>query len=85
MLHYNRFTGTLPSTMTMTLNTVFDVSWNALTGTIPDNLATSVIPNVRHLHLDHNRFTGTIPQSFVDLGKGRLRYVQTLDWSCIRR
>ena len=29
-----------------------------------------------HLHLDHNSFTGSIPKTFTQLGKGRLRYAK---------
>lgn len=70
-------TGTIPEDLSFGLNVVFDISHNQFSGTIPENLATEIIPNVRHLHLDHNSFTGSIPGTFRELGKGRLRYVNT--------
>ena len=50
-------------------------------GKIPEVLALEdgILPNIRHLHLDHNQFTGSIPGSFVQLGKGRLRQLYLND------
>ena len=44
-----------------------------------ENFATEIAPSIRHLHLDHNLFTGSIPSSFRELGKGRLRQLYLND------
>jgi len=42
-----------------------------LTGTLPESLGEQLV-ELRHLHLDHNRFTGTLPLSYNNVGNGRL-------------
>lgn len=54
-----------------------DLSFNKLTGTLPADIG-SDFNRLRHLYLDHNLFTGTIPESYAQAGGGRL-YVLTLD------
>jgi hypothetical protein len=49
----------------------FDVGYNQLTGQLPNDLGEE-FARLRHLHLDHNRFTGTLPTSYIVVGNGRL-------------
>jgi hypothetical protein len=50
----------------------FDLGSNKLVGTVPEDLGAQSA-RVRHLYLDHNRFTGTIPSSIINAGDGFLR------------
>ena len=49
----------------------FDVGYNQLTGQLPDDLGDD-FARLRHLHLDHNQFSGTLPMSYIRVGGGRL-------------
>ena len=49
----------------------FDVGRNNLTGTLPIDLGEKFV-ELRHLHLDHNQFRGTLPDSYNTVGNGRL-------------
>jgi hypothetical protein len=39
---------------------------------VPEDLGEELV-RARHLYLDHNRFTGTIPSSIINAGDGHLR------------
>ena len=43
-----------------------DLGRNQLTGTLPSDLQEFV--ELRQLHLDHNGFNGTVPESFTAIG-----------------
>jgi hypothetical protein len=49
----------------------FDVGRNELSGTLPEDLGDTFV-DLRSLHLDHNHFRGTLPESYNDVGNGRL-------------
>jgi len=55
----------------------FDVSFNNLNGTLPADIGEN-FKALKQLYLDHNQFTGTIPESYSSVGSGRL-YVLTLN------
>lgn len=57
--------------MRLRLCKYFDVGRNQLTGTLPNDLGEKFV-NLRHLHLDHNSFKGTLPSSYNTVGNGRL-------------
>lgn len=70
-VYSNNLTGTLPQSLRLRRCVYFDVGRNQLTGTLPNDLGEKFIW-LRHLHLDHNAFTGTLPSSYNTVGNGRL-------------
>jgi hypothetical protein len=58
----NNFSGQMPDRL-LKPNTLFyvDLSFNALTGTLPVN---AVSLNLRHLYLSHNQLSGDIPSAY---------------------
>jgi hypothetical protein len=48
-----------------------DVGRNRLEGKLPKDIGESCV-ELRHLHLDHNSFRGTLPFSYNMAGNGRL-------------
>ena len=44
---------------------LLDLSYNSLSGTIPDSLG--YLFNIKEMYLFHNQLHGTIPESFVNL------------------
>ena len=70
-LYSNQLTGTLPKDLRFRRVTYFDVGRNQLTGKIPEELGENMV-TLRHLHLDHNDFRGTLPKEYNDVGNGRL-------------
>lgn len=42
-----------------------------MTGSLPNDIGETMF-HLRHLHLDHNKFRGTIPLSYNSVGNGRL-------------
>ena len=67
----NLLHGSLPSTIFTNLSTLrgLDLSFNALSGTIPDIFAS--IPRLQELNLAGNRLEGPLPPSISRLGKLR--------------
>ncbi len=70
-VYNNQLTGTLPQSMRLRFVIYFDVGRNFLTGTLPVDLGEKFV-ELRHLHLDHNKFRGTLPESYNTVGNGRL-------------
>lgn len=70
-VYSNQHSGTLPENIKLENLWYFDVGRNYLSGTLPDSLGKN-FRDLRHLHLDHNRFVGTIPLSYNMVGNGRL-------------
>lgn len=70
-IYSNQFTGTIPDHLRLRNLFYFDVGRNLLTGKLPSDLGESFV-SLRHLHLDHNDFRGTIPSSYNTVGNGRL-------------
>ena len=70
-LYSNQLTGTLPKDLRFRRVTYFDVGRNQLTGKIPEELGENMV-TLRHLHLDHNEFRGTLPKEYNYVGNGRL-------------
>jgi len=70
-LYSNKLTGTLPQNLRLRNLRYFDVGRNQLTGTLPDDIGEKFVW-LRHFHLDHNGFGGTLPASYNTVGNGRL-------------
>lgn len=70
-VYSNRLTGNIPTDLRLRSCVYFDVGRNQLTGTLPDDLGEKFV-ELRQLHLDHNGFTGTVPDSYMNVGNGRL-------------
>merc|ERR1712238_420663 len=70
-IYSNQFTGTIPDHLRLRNLFYSDVGRNLLTGKLPSDLGESFV-SLRHLHLDHNDFRGTIPSSYNKVGNGRL-------------
>ena len=49
-----------------------DLGNNKFSGTLPADLGVDFV-RLRHLFLDHNKFTGTVPQSYIWAGDGRIQ------------
>ena len=67
----NQLTGSIPSNLRWRNCQYFDVGRNDMTGRLPNDLGNDFVA-LRHLHLDHNNFGGTLPLSYNDVGNGRL-------------
>ena len=67
----NQLTGTIPSDMRLRQLFYFDLGRNKFSGTLPADIGDKYI-RLRHLHLDHNQFVGTIPPTYTQAGNGRL-------------
>mmetsp|Transcript_6101 Transcript_6101/g.15111 ORF Transcript_6101/g.15111 Transcript_6101/m.15111 type:complete len:581 (-) Transcript_6101:497-2239(-) len=70
-VYSNNLTGTLPRNLRWRSCIYFDVGRNQLTGTLPNGIGETFVA-LRHLHLDHNEFRGTLPESYNTVGNGRL-------------
>jgi len=70
-IYSNQFTGTIPSELRWRKCEYFDIGRNKLTGTLPKDLGVKFV-SLRQLHIDHNKFSGTVPYSYVNIGNGRL-------------
>lgn len=68
----NQLTGTIPSNLRLRKLYYVDLGRNMLSGTVPDELGEQLV-RVRHLYLDHNQFSGTIPYWIMNAGDGHLR------------
>lgn len=68
----NQMTGTIPANMRLRQMYYMDLGNNKFSGTLPSELGTEYV-RLRHLFLDHNEFTGTVPQSYVVAGDGRIQ------------
>ena len=51
--------------------TYVDLGSNQLTGTLPDDLG-QTFSKLRHFFLDNNQFQGTLPESYLTVGNGRM-------------
>jgi Leucine-rich repeat (LRR) protein len=67
-LHKNQFQGTIPTNLTLNHAIYIDLSFNKLTGVLPD---AEGFQSLKILILDHNQFTGTIPD-YGKVGNGSL-------------
>mmetsp|Transcript_17183 Transcript_17183/g.41834 ORF Transcript_17183/g.41834 Transcript_17183/m.41834 type:complete len:153 (+) Transcript_17183:506-964(+) len=67
----NQMTGTIPENLKLRQMWYFDLGRNQFSGTLPIQLGLDYV-RLRHLHLDHNRFTGPVPEEIVNAGNGRL-------------
>lgn len=70
--------GTIPDSLRWRQLFFLDLGWNQLTGTLPVDLGEKFVA-LRHLHLDHNGFTGPLPTSYINVGNGRLEQLSVND------
>lgn len=71
-------TGTIPPDLRLRHMYYMDLGRNDFRGTIPLSLGENYV-RLRHLHLDHNRFTGVVPSSLINAGDGRLKTLSIND------
>ena len=64
-------TCTIPENLKLRQLFYFDLERNQFSGTLPAILGSDFV-RLKHLHLDHNRFTGPVPDSIANAGNGRL-------------
>lgn len=66
MLHSNRLSGSIPSTIGKLLQLeLLELDRNHFSGSIPEE--TQYLENLRELHLAENKFSGTVPDVFVNM------------------
>ena len=70
-LYDNQLTGTVPSALRLRRLFLLDLGRNQLTGQLPDDLGEKFV-SLRILSLSHNKFSGTLPPSYINVGNGRL-------------
>lgn len=70
-IYSNQFTGSIPNDLRWRQCLHFDVGRNQLTGRLPEDLGEKFV-ELRQLYLDHNAFTGGLPESYNTVGNGRL-------------
>lgn len=73
----NQLTGTIPSFLRWRRLFFLDLGRNQLIGTIPEDMERFV--GLRHLHLDHNQFKGSLPETFPEIGNGQLETISIND------
>jgi hypothetical protein len=71
-------TGTIPSDIKLRQLYYLDLGRNDFRGTLPESLGVESV-RLRHLHLDHNRFTGPVPSTLINAGDGRLKTLSIND------
>ncbi|CAJ1968042.1 unnamed protein product [Cylindrotheca closterium] len=77
-VHRNQMTGTIPANMRLRQMFYMDLGANQFSGPLPPELGSEYV-RLRHLFLDHNQFTGTMPQSYIVAGNGRIRTLEVND------
>lgn len=70
-MHSNKFTGTIPEDLRFSMIKFIDLGRNNFSGNLPEDIGEEWF-ELRHLYLDHNEFTGTIPKSYPTTGEGRI-------------
>lgn len=65
-LEFNQFSGSLPDTLASSVISYYEVSSNALIGSIPSSLFINK-SKLQFLLLDYNQFTGTLPTELSNL------------------
>lgn len=70
-LYSNQLTGTIPEGLRLRSLVFMDLGRNYLHGPLPSDLGETFV-ELRNLHLDHNSFFGSIPESYMSVGNGRL-------------
>ncbi len=69
-LYSNNFSGSLPEGLGWQNLFYLDLGRNSFAGTLPQDMDNYIA--LRHLHLDHNQFNGTIPDVLPYVGSDRL-------------
>jgi len=67
----NRMTGTIPESLRWRKLFFLDLGRNSFSGTLPYDLGERFVA-LRSLHLSHNNFVGTLPDSYINAGNGRV-------------
>ncbi|KAL3941686.1 MAG: hypothetical protein SGBAC_003999 [Bacillariaceae sp.] len=70
-VHRNQMTGSIPSNMRLRSLYWMDLGDNQFSGEVPEEFGPESV-RLRHLLLDHNKFSGTFPSSALNAGDGRL-------------
>jgi hypothetical protein len=71
ILYSNQMTGIIPEGMALPYAYYVDLSFNKFSGTLPQDIGEDFV-RLRHLYLDHNEFTGPIPESYALAGDSRI-------------
>jgi len=71
IVHHNNFSGGIPAGLNLENLLTLDISYNNIFQPIPYQFVDSV-PGIKNLYLSHNRISGTVPEDFIHLGKGRV-------------
>ena len=71
ILHNNQMEGPVPANLNLPDAIYVDFSFNKFNGTLPQDIGQN-FTSLRQLYLDHNEFTGTIPESYAMAGNGSL-------------
>ncbi|CAJ1962915.1 unnamed protein product [Cylindrotheca closterium] len=70
-VHRNQMTGSIPSNTRLRQLRIFDIGRNQFSGQVPEDFGREAV-RLRHLYLDHNKFTGTFPSAALNAGDGFL-------------
>ncbi|CAB9521446.1 receptor-like protein kinase [Seminavis robusta] len=73
ILHHNRFNGTLPERLRLRSLYYLDISDNAFEGSIAGIDWPQMLPALRIMYLENNKFSGELPQDFPQVGGGNVK------------
>mmetsp|Transcript_38149 Transcript_38149/g.92323 ORF Transcript_38149/g.92323 Transcript_38149/m.92323 type:complete len:470 (-) Transcript_38149:307-1716(-) len=71
-VHRNEMTGSIPSNLNLRQMFYMDLGYNKFDGELPPELGNEYV-RLRHLYLDHNNFEGSVPESYINAGNGRIQ------------
>jgi hypothetical protein len=82
-LSNNLLVGTIPLNLRLKSLYYLDLGFNGLEGSIPhdwlDVDSGTSLDSLRHLYLDHNNMTGSLPEAFATLGEGQMESLYLSD------